>query len=246
MKILGVLISHDKKIEVLEKVLNCSKKIKELDVLEIFCFDTEIETIKFAKENNIQARVFKRPDIDMDKITVSYIGKMSGMWEGELMHVAWLRNRTIDRAIGGNFDYLFTIDADILFEPDTVEKLLKLDSDIATGWYFNKRAPYPSVSGVGIELNLEKIEEKIKNREIIEVATGGMGGVLIKKSVFKFNFDLYNGKFVEDTKYYNKIRKEGFVIKCDSSLYYKHIGDGFKKIAKDYMERKEIEWNLKT
>lgn len=244
MRILGVIVAHDKKISILHKVLECSRRIKELDSLEIFCFNTEKETIKFANDNNLPVRVFKRPEIDRKKIKTSYVMKMSGLWEGELMHLSWLRNKTIESADERNFDCLFTIDADILFAPNTVERLLELNADVSCGWYFNKRAPFPSISSVGIESNIKKMEEKIKNREIIDVATGGMGGVLIKKSVYHLKFDLYNGKLAEDTRYYMKVRKSGFTIKCNTDIYYKHIGDGFIKISKEHIKEKEAEWNL--
>lgn len=232
-------MAHDKRISTLQQVIDSALKVDLIGDLEIFCFDTEKKTIEMGKKNNLKVNSYKRPEVDKQKISCSYKSILTGMWEGELMQLSFLRNIVLEKAM--EYSYLFWIDADIICPRDSIKRLLKLNSDIAFGWYFHKRIPlfpYPS------DLKEDELNKKVLNGEIITVSSGGNGGVLFSEKVFKYRYDLYNGNMPEDGMFYEKTIKDGLSMKLDLGLNYEHIGDDYSPKAKQYMEEKKTLWKI--
>lgn len=243
MKILSVIIAHDGRADTLLEVIKAAKEIKEIDSLEIFCFDTEHKVVEVAKECGLICNIRARPEIDKSKLTCSYVNHGTGMWEGELMHLSYLRNEVLDHTVKREAAYLFWIDADVICPPDTLERLLALDVDMAMGWYFHKRLPFPSVGYKG--QRQETMDNDFKEKKIVEGNSGGNGGVLITEKVFKnIRYDLYNGTKAEDTVYYKKAKAFGCTMKLDLGLHYPHIGGDFKPKALEFALKKAKIWNV--
>lgn len=53
------------------------------------------------------------------------------LWTGELVsRMSEMRNQTIRKALEGGYDYLLSVDTDLVLEPHTLEVLLKAEKDI--------------------------------------------------------------------------------------------------------------------
>src|SRR5690606_1027261 len=97
-------------------------------------------------------------------------------------NIAQIRNLISDWVVKG-YDYLFSVDSDISFAPDTLKKLLSHDKDIVTGVY-RQRLPEQILEIYRIKdwnftnVSLEEIQP------FDEIDACGFGCVLVKKQVF--------------------------------------------------------------
>lgn len=131
-----------------------------------------------------------------------------------------------------NYDYLFAVDSDIVFKPDTLHKLLSHDKDIVSGLYIQRKpgqhileiyrggrnVPYQDIKGLGL----------------IEVDGCGFGCVLVKGEVFRemeYPHFVYRSAIdhvntlSEDTYFCMKAISIGFQVYADTSILCEHIGN---------------------
>lgn len=95
------------------------------------------------------------------------------------------------------YDYIMWIDSDIIFKTEDLIELLKMNKDIATGWYIQYNGtPIPTQSTIVERMNkelllsqgsyhFETIEEMIRRPEPFKVDYCGFGWVLMKKGIFE-------------------------------------------------------------
>ncbi len=146
-----------------------------------------------------------------------------------------IRNLIADWVVKG-FDYLFSVDSDIAFDPDTLKKLLAHDKDIVSGLYIQRKLgqhileiyednQYGGVSNIGYS--------KIKGRGLVPIAGCGFGCVLVKSKVmrdigypqFRYHSALDHRNTVsEDVDFCKKARNRGFEIFADTTILCRHIG----------------------
>jgi FkbM family methyltransferase len=149
------------------------------------------------------------------------------------------------------YDYLFSVDSDIVLPADTLVKMIKADKDIISGLYI-QRIPNSHVLEIykdtanGGMTNIS-IEE-IQNLGIVEVAGCGFGCCLIKSEVFRklshpyfFYTSALNHKntISEDIYFCRKARKYGFTVWADPSIKCEHIGSTkflVKEVVKEHQE----------
>lgn len=157
------------------------------------------------------------------------------MQSGSLIYTS--RNALATQAIQMNADYVFWLDSDMVFKPDTLVRMMdtlqKNDIDILTGLYFRRVPPYTPVlynvldiEGVKADFSeFEQIPDKL-----FEVGACGFGCVLMKTDVF---FDV-QGKFGnmfapignngEDVAFCWRARECGYKVICDPSVICGHVG----------------------
>lgn len=157
------------------------------------------------------------------------------MQAGSLIYTA--RNYLATQAIKTDADFVFWLDSDMVFRPDTLSRMMETlkenDLDILTGLYFRRVPPYSPVLFDKLEMDgdacrfteFDEIPDKL-----FEVAACGFGCVLMKTDVF---FDVqgkfgnmfapigYNG---EDVAFCWRARECGYKIYCDPSLVCGHVG----------------------
>jgi len=151
-------------------------------------------------------------------------------------NVDQVRNLIADWVVKGDYDYLFAVDYDISFPPDTLVKLLSHDKDIVSGVY---RQRNPEIQILEI---FEKNDqggfthipyENLRNAGLMEVSAVGFGCVLIKKKVmvgigypqFQYRSAInHNDTFSEDLDFCRKAGMKGFKLYADSTLLCEHIG----------------------
>ena len=170
------------------------------------------------------------------------------MKSGALIYTS--RNDLATMAIQMNADYVFWLDSDMVFKPDTLIRMMdtlkKNDLDILTGLYFRRVPPYTPVLFDQLDIDgtvcywseFKDIPEKL-----FEVGGCGFGCVLMKTDVF---FDV-QGKFGhmfapianngEDVAFCWRARECGYKIYCDPTVICGHVGysvvdDQFFKVFK--------------
>ena len=146
-----------------------------------------------------------------------------------------IRNLIADWVVKG-YDYLFSVDSDIAFEPDTLQKLLSHNKDVVSGLYIQRKHRehilelYEHNDRGGVS-NIPY--EKIKEKGLVEIAGCGFGCVLVKAEVFREigypQFAYYDAldhrnTISEDVDFCRKALNKNFKIYADTSIKCKHIG----------------------
>lgn len=134
------------------------------------------------------------------------------------------------------YDYMLSVDSDIVLPRDSLVKMLQADKDIISGLYI-QRIPgtqtveaymdTPNGGCTNIPYSL------LENRGIVEIAACGMGCALIKSEVFRkmeYPHFLYKealdhkNTVSEDVYFCLKARSIGFKVWADTSIKCDHIG----------------------
>jgi FkbM family methyltransferase len=146
-----------------------------------------------------------------------------------------VRNLIADWAVKG-YDYLFSVDSDISFAPDTLVKLLAHDKPVVSGLYIQRKPGqhileiYEHNANGGVS-NVPY--GKIKGRGLVEIAGCGFGCVLVKSEVLKSvgypQFKYYsaldhNHTVSEDVDFCRKALGKGFKIYADTTIQCRHTG----------------------
>jgi glycosyltransferase involved in cell wall biosynthesis len=145
-----------------------------------------------------------------------------------------VRNLIADWTVKG-YDYLFAVDYDMDFGPDTLRKLLDHDVDIVSGLYRQRKdaeiyeAFIPLTAGSHMNLTSGMIDPNGLNK----CSAVGLGCALIKKQVFtdvgypQFKYyhalEMINTKS-EDVDFCEKATKAGYAIWLDPTVVCKHWG----------------------
>jgi FkbM family methyltransferase len=143
-----------------------------------------------------------------------------------------VRNLIANWVVRG-FDYLFAVDHDITFPPDTLKKLLAHDQDLVSGVYRQRLEPQmlEIYEPFGGRMSTENLYAK--NWKLIGIGGCGFGCVLVKKEVlagvgypqFEYHPALdHNNTVSEDTDFCKKAMAKGFKLWCDPTVLCGHIG----------------------
>lgn len=150
--------------------------------------------------------------------------------------IAIMRNYAVSLAKEQGADYILFLDSDMVYPEETLDQLLSAKKDIIGGIYVKRHTP-PKVLLQFKSLNEQKIYDPDNAIEITgnieKMEASGLGGVLVKMSVFdkiekpyfqtllKDNGVDYIG---EDITFFRKIKEAGIDAYCDTSLEYGHEG----------------------
>ena len=146
-----------------------------------------------------------------------------------------IRNLIADWVVKG-YDYLFSVDSDIAFAPDTLVRMLAHDKDVVSGLYI-QRKPGQHILEIYEHTPTGGVANmpygKLKGRPLVEVAGCGFGCALVKAEVmrkigypqFKYHSALYmDGTVSEDVDFCRKARDNGFRIWADPTILCRHTG----------------------
>jgi len=150
-------------------------------------------------------------------------------------NVDQVRNLIADWVVRG-FDYLFSVDSDIAFPPDTLKKLLAHDKDMVSGLYIQRKPGQHILevyehNGRGGSSNIPY--EKIVGRGLVEIAGCGFGCVLVKAEVMRaipYPHFVYHSAIdhkdtiSEDVDFCRKVLAKNFKIWADTTVQCRHIG----------------------
>ena len=141
-----------------------------------------------------------------------------------------VRNLICNWVVNG-YDYLFAVDHDVTFPPDTLRKMLDHDVDLVSGVYRQRLEPQ-AIEIYDLQQQRMTIDQ-IYNKSLVKIGGCGFGCVLVKKEViagigypqFEYHPALDHGNTIsEDTDFCKKAMTKGFTLWCDPSILCGHIG----------------------
>lgn len=130
--------------------------------------------------------------------------------------------------------HIFFLDSDILCEPDTINKLLELNKDVAGCLYNYRRFP-PTLTAKFMDDNGNLIAKSFDEipKEPFKLFGLGTGAMLIKVDVFEkitqpwfhFTYNLDGSlEYSEDTYFCDKLMRAGIEVWCDPRIKVGHEG----------------------
>ena len=210
---------NDYKINGSEQNMNANKSYQQ----------TKRILIAIPTNKNIEVETFK--SIYDLEIPDGYTTEFQFFWGYQIDQI---RNLIADWA--KRYDYLMSVDSDIVLPKDTLKKMLAADKDIISGLYIQRipnthtlEAYMDTPSGGVANIPYEYID----GRGIVEIAACGMGCCLIKGEVFRkmeYPHFLYKSALnhrdtiSEDVYFCMKARSNGFTVWADESIRCEHIG----------------------
>jgi len=175
-------------------------------------------TMKSQSVISLIRTMFATPDVDFSLHVV------------EGAYIQSNREQLARMALERSADYMFFMDHDVVFAPDTLSRLFAHKRDIVFGKYNNRHITTQRSLVTGLDGKL--IDEF--PQEIFECAIGPTGCMLIKMSVFSkiqqpwFHVILgADGKVLEseDAWFCNQSRNSGFSVWCDPTIKVDHYGE---------------------
>lgn len=147
---------------------------------------------------------------------------------GSLVYEA--RNKLAKKAIELESDFTMWFDSDMVFEPDTMLKLLKHNKPFISGAYFRRSPPYSLVAFDEMDIENRKWSDLALPDKVVKCGGVGFGCVLLKTEVLfnvaaKFGgwFEPLNN-FGEDLSFCYRARQCGYDIYLDPDIICGHIG----------------------
>ena len=145
------------------------------------------------------------------------------------------RNKIAAKAIELGTDYLMCFDSDMIFQPDTLERLMAHDKDIVSGLYFRRTGTYRPVifdeldvkDGKAVHHNLDDYPKD----DIFKVKGIGFGCVLIKTEVLLDMIAAKGDWFTpmygmgEDLAFCMRANELGYDIWVDPTVKCGHVGN---------------------
>lgn len=161
------------------------------------------------------------------------------------------RNKLAGYAVEMEADYILWLDSDMVFSPDTLERMLAVieenpDIDVLSGLYFRRGAPFTPVLFSKLEVNADGALEWDDVHELpdepFEVAGCGFGCVLMKTDLLldlaaKEGGGMWFTPIAnagEDCAFCIRARREGYKIYCDPSVECGHMG--YAPITRQFYE----------
>jgi FkbM family methyltransferase len=142
-----------------------------------------------------------------------------------------IRNLIADWVVNG-YDYLFSVDSDVAFAPQTLLKLLTVNESIVTGVYRQRLEP-PQLEIYGLNETITP-ENFMKDGNPYEIASCGFGCVLVKREAFvdvgypQFEYHQsldHKNTISEDTDFCIKARQKGHKVVVNPTVICDHKGE---------------------
>lgn len=146
-----------------------------------------------------------------------------------------IRNLIADWA--KHYDYLFSVDSDIILPNDALMRMLAADKDIISGLYI-QRKPGQHILEIYQDTSLGGVENipfrAIESMNLIPIAAAGMGCCLIKSDVirkmayphFYYQSSIDHSQTIsEDVYFCMKARSLGFEVWADVGIKCSHKGE---------------------
>ena len=161
--------------------------------------------------------------------------------------LASLRNKLLKKCVQLDNDFLWSHDCDILFKPDTLNRLLSHNKNIVScllynSYLFTPEEPWrhPNIlKEIGFRQYQHIVNYRTKNPNKNSIGTllpceFTGASILISKDVCKVaKYDWH--KLGEDEPFCYSARKAGFNLWCDISLYVQHVmGEQFLDQFKNF------------
>lgn len=159
------------------------------------------------------------------------------------------RNKLAAMALDMEADYILWFDSDMVFEPDTLERMMKVldehsEIDVLSGLYFRRGHPFTPVLFGKLERKEDGTleHEGVENvpESLFEVAGCGFGCVLMRTDMLldiaaKEGGGVWFTPFLtagEDASFCIRARESGYKIYCDPDVSLGHMA--YTPVTKDF------------
>lgn len=136
------------------------------------------------------------------------------------------------RFLEGDYDYMFSLEQDLLPPKDIMEQLLAHNKDVVSGWYYITNVPRPCLcrEWTLIDMKFFQMSPLLTNmaeNKLMKCFSGSFGVSLIKRKVIEeIKFKSYVGfPHHSDTWFYFDCEKKGFEVWVDTDLLVPHFQD---------------------
>lgn len=174
---------------------------------------------------------------------------------GSLIYTS--RNEIAKRALSDGADLVMWFDSDMIFNPDTLKRLLHIidqGADMVTGIYYRRTKPYTPTIFKTMEIDDKKEEAEWTEFEEIpsepfEVAACGFGCVLMRTEMFVAVFAKFGNMFSpignvgEDIAFCWRARQCGYQIIADPTIGLGHVG--YTIVTREFFETYQQQLELK-
>ncbi len=162
-----------------------------------------------------------------------YRGHIDLLTEGSC-YVHWNREELVEKALSRGYDYLFFVDTDVIFPPDTLDRLFAHNVDIVGGYYpVRQENPRHSTMAINVDGVLtpasppfpDKLFCTLNGHDVMVIPTGCM---LIRLSVvekLKPPYFRCERPIGEDVFFCSWLWSAGVKIWCDPSIKIGHVGE---------------------
>jgi len=141
-------------------------------------------------------------------------------------------------AVEHGYDYLFFLDTDTIpAHRNIIQRLINWNKSVVSGLYFYKSSKVTVAidKDTNTNVTIDKCDEAVKRRELIEVWGFGFGCLLLSREVFSsviFDYDLFGENFTDDFGYCHALEQKGIKRWLDPYVICKHLEDPDKdKVA---------------
>mgnify|MGYP001615639733 FL=1 len=195
-------------------------------------------SVKFLDYDNYDILLVdnSQDDTYLNKIKESGLNAIKGPYfESAIQRIITSRNILKKYALDNNYDYLLSLEQDVIPEKDILTRLVSHNKEIVSGVYFvhniinNKRL---LITQAFVELpnkinNLPDMrwltEEEYLSNKLIKIISCGMGCVLIHSNILKqIEFRFENNVF-DDRFFAIDLYKKNIPMYCDTSVKCKHL-----------------------
>lgn len=145
------------------------------------------------------------------------------------------RNRLCKVAVKEGADIVMWVDSDMVFQPDTLDRLIEdlKDHDIVSGLCFRRRPPYDPVIIKDVDLEHTSTEAYVDypEDELFEIEACGFGLVAMKADVIwdlalkEKDWFTPTMNFGEDYSFCIRAKRQGWKIWCDPKIKVGHVGN---------------------
>ena len=149
-----------------------------------------------------------------------------------------IRNLIADWVIKGGYDYLFSVDSDVTFDNQVLQKFINHDVDVVSGIYRQRKDE--QILEVYGEHGGNLSWADISDKKLLKIGGCGFGCVLVKREVFEgvgqpaFEYHValdHKDTISEDWDFCAKARDKGFKVWADTDVVCGHIGSTVFKVS---------------
>lgn len=206
-----------------------------------YCLGEYAKAVKGLTYKNYDVLLVENSESDeyLKKIKEEGLQAIKGPYsEGARDRIVASRNMLREEAIK-NYDYLLSLEQDVIPPKDIIEKLLRHEKEITTGIYFaNNAMPDGSIALIPLAYKLtdEKTlsmkplsEEEVFKDQLIRIVSCGMGCVLIATDVLEKIRFRYEKNTFDDRWFCIDAYKLKIPMYADTSARCKHLIRGHQK-----------------